>query len=290
MTDARPAFAGAGLIGHTGGSRGDALDHARPAPGRDVAARKLIAEGLGTALLVATVVGSGIMAQQLAQDPAIRLLCNSIATGGALLALLLVFGPVSGAHLNPAVTISLMMARALPLRIGAGYVAAQIAGGFAGAVVANAMFDLEPVTVATTVRAGFPKLLGEGIATFGLIGVVIGVGRTRAASVPLAVAAYIVAAFWFTASTAFANPAVTIARAFSDTYAGIRLADVAAFIAAQGIGAALGAVLFSWLVPRAARGEASHATPARRLLDVTGPTLALVPPPPRLYVWGRVPR
>lgn len=255
-------------------------------------ARKLVAEGLGTALLVAAVVGSGLMAQQLTQDPAIRLLCNSIATGGALLALLLVFGPVSGAQLNPAVTVSMMMTRALPLRIGAGYVAVQIAGGFAGAVAANAMFDLEPVTMATTVRAGFPKLLSEGIATFGLIGVLIGVGRTRAASVPLAVAAYIVAAYWFTASTAFANPAVTIARAFSDTYAGIRLADVAAFIAAQGLGAALGAVLFSWLVPLAARGEASRAMPARRLLDVARPALAvtLVPPPSRLYVWGRVPR
>jgi glycerol uptake facilitator-like aquaporin len=256
MTEAR-------LIGHTGGTNGDALDDVCPAPGRVVAARRLVAEGLGTALLVAAVVGSGIMAQQLAQDPAIRLLCNSIATGGALIALLLMFGPISGAHLNPAVTLSLAMARALPLRVAAGYVVVQIAGGLVGAVAANAMFALEPVTMSTTMRTGTPMLLSEGIATFGLIGVVIGVGRTRAAAAPFAVAAYIVAAYWFTASTSFANPAVTLARAFSDTYAGIRLADVAAFIAAQGIGAALGAVLFSWLVPLPPRelGQ-SHRTRA----------------------------
>lgn len=263
MTDARPPFARAGLIGHTGGSSGDAPGDVRPISGRGVAARKLVAEGLGTALLVAAVVGSGIMAQQLAQDPAILLLCNSIATGGALVALLLMFGPVSGAHINPAVTVSMMMTRALPLRAGAGYVAVQIAGGLVGAVAANAMFDLDPVTMSTTTRAGFPKLLSEGIATFGLIGVVIGVGRTRASVAPFAVAAYIVAAYWFTASTSFANPAVTIARAFSDTYAGIRLADVAAFIAAQGIGAALGAAIFSWLVPLPPRElDQSHRTRA----------------------------
>jgi glycerol uptake facilitator-like aquaporin len=268
MTDGRPPFAGAGLIGHAGGSRGDAPVEVRPVPGRGATARKLVAEGLGTALLVAAVVGSGIMAQQLARDPAILLLCNSIATGGALLALLLVFGPISGAHLNPAVTISMAVTRALPSRVAAGYVAVQIGGGLLGAVAANAMFDLEPVTMATTTRAGFPKLLSEGIATFGLIGVVIGVGRTRAAIAPLAVAAYIVAAYWFTASTSFANPAVTIARAFSDTYAGIRLADVAAFIAAQGLGTALGAVVFSWLVPLPARVEAGRARPALGLADL----------------------
>jgi glycerol uptake facilitator-like aquaporin len=223
------------------------------------AARKLVAEALGTALLVAAVVGSGIMAQRLAQDPALALLCNTIATGGALVAILLTFGPISGAQLNPAVTVCMAVTRDLTPRLAAGYVAVQIAGGVTGAVAANAMFDLAPVTMSTTVRAGFPQLLSEGIATFGLIGVVLGVGRTRAPITPLAVAAYIDAAYWFTASTSFANPAVTIARAFSDTYAGIRPVDVAGFIAAQGIGATLGAVVFSWLVPLPPRRARSSA-------------------------------
>ena len=211
--------------------------------------RKLVAEGLGTALLVAAVVGSGIMAQQLAKDPALALLCNTIATGGALVAILLMFGPISGAHLNPAVTVVMAATRDLTPRLAAGYIAVQIAGAIAGAVLANAMFALDPVTLATTARAGFPKLLSEGVATFGLIGVVICVGRTRPAIAPVAVAAYIVAAYWFTASTSFANPAVTIGRAFSDTYAGIRAADVPGFIVAQAAGATLGGALFTWLVP-----------------------------------------
>jgi glycerol uptake facilitator-like aquaporin len=212
-------------------------------------ARKLVAEGLGTALLVAAVVGSGIMAQQLAKDPALALLCNTIATGGALVAILLMFGPISGAQLNPAVTVVMAMTRDLTPRLAAGYIAVQIAGAIAGAVLANAMFALDPVTLSTTVRAGIPKLLSEGVATFGLIGVVICVGRTRATITPFAVAAYIVAAYWFTASTSFANPAVTIGRAFSDTYAGIRPADIAGFVAAQAVGAALGGAVFTWLVP-----------------------------------------
>jgi len=212
-------------------------------------ARKLVAEGLGTALLAAAVVGSGIMAQALARDPAVALLCNTLATGGALIAILLMFGPISGAQLNPAVTVCMAVTRDVTPRVAAGYIAVQIAGGIAGAIAANAMFDLDPVAMSTTVRAGLPKLLSEAIATFGLIGVVVNVGRTRAAVAPFAVAAYIVAAYWFTASTSFANPAVTIARAFSDTYAGIRPADVAGFVAAQAIGAALGAAVFPWLVP-----------------------------------------
>jgi glycerol uptake facilitator-like aquaporin len=215
-------------------------------------ARKLVAEGLGTALLVAAVVGSGIMAQHLARDPAAALLCNTIATGGALVAILLMFGPISGAQLNPAVTVVMAMTRDLTPRLAAGYIAVQIAGGIVGAVLANAMFALDPVTLSTTVRSGLPKLLSEGVATFGLIGVVICVGRTRAAITPLAVAAYIVAAYWFTASTSFANPAVTIGRAVSDSYAGIRPAEVAGFIAAQAVGAAAGGVLFPWLVPQSA--------------------------------------
>jgi len=224
------------------------------------AGRKLVAEGLGTALLVAAVVGSGIMAQQLAKDPAVALLCNTLATGGALVAILLMFGSISGAQLNPAVTVVMAITKDLTPRLAAGYIAAQVIGAIAGAMLANAMFALEPVTLSTTVRAGFPKLLSEAIATFGLVGVVICVGRTRAAITPLAVAAYIVAAYWFTASTSFANPAVTIGRAFSDTYAGIRPADVAGFIAAQAIGAAAGGVLFSWLQPPASAASRPHAS------------------------------
>jgi glycerol uptake facilitator-like aquaporin len=189
------------------------------------------------------------MAQTLAKDPAVALLCNTIATGGALVAILLVFGPISGGQLNPAVTVCMAFTRDLTPALAAGYIVVQIAGGIAGAVIANAMFDLDPVTMSTTVRAGFPKLLSEGVATFGLVGVVIAVGRTRQTVTPFAVSAYIVAAYWFTASTSFANPAITIGRAFSDTYAGIRPTDIAGFIAAQGVGAALAALLFSWLVP-----------------------------------------
>jgi glycerol uptake facilitator-like aquaporin len=212
-------------------------------------ARKLVAEGLGTALLVTAVIGSGIMAQQLARDPAVALLCNTIATGGALVAILLMFGPISGAQLNPAVTVCMAVTRDLTPRVAAGYIVAQLAGAVAGAMLANAMFDLDVITLSTTVRAGFPKLLSEAVATFGLMGVVICVGRTRASITPFAVAAYIVAAYWFTASTSFANPAVTLGRALSDTYAGIRPGDILGFVGAQAVGATLGAWLFTWLVP-----------------------------------------
>jgi glycerol uptake facilitator-like aquaporin len=219
-------------------------------------ARRLVAEGIGTAMLVAAVIGSGIMAQRLAQDPAVALLANTIATGGALVAILLMFGPISGAQLNPAVTVCMAVTRDLTPRVAAGYILVQIAGGITGAIAANAMFDLAPVAMSTTVRSGSPKLLSEAIATFGLIGVVLAVGRTRGSIAPFAVAAYIVAAYWFTASTSFANPAVTIGRAFSDTYAGIRPADVMGFIGAQAAGATLGAALFSWLVPLPASAKA----------------------------------
>ena len=217
-------------------------------------ARKLVAEALGTALLVAAVIGSGVTAHQLAKDPALALLCNTLATAGALVAILLAFGPISGAHLNPAVTICAAVARELRPAVAAGYVAAQLAGGVAGAVLANAMFDLDLVTTSTTVRAGFPKLLSEAVATFGLIGVVRCVAPPRAA---FAVAAYIAAAYWFTASTSFANPAATIGRTLTDSYAGIRPADAIGFIAAQGVGAALGMIVFAWLVPRFDHGRGS---------------------------------
>jgi glycerol uptake facilitator-like aquaporin len=213
------------------------------------ARRRIVAEALGTALLVAAVIGSGIMAQRLTGDRAVALLANTIATGGALVAILLVFGPISGAHLNPAVTVCMAAMKAQTPRSAAAYIAAQIAGGIAGAVLANAMFELPPVTWSLTARTGGAQLLSEAVATFGLLGVVIVVGRTRAAITPFAVAAYIVAAYWFTASTSFANPAVTIARAFSNTFAGIRPVDVGGFVLAQAAGALAGALVFAWLVP-----------------------------------------
>ncbi len=224
--------------------------------------RKLAAEAVGTALLVAAVVGSGIMAQRLATDPAVALLANTLATGGALVAILLVFGPISGAHCNPAVTLALAAKRELAPRLAAGYIVAQVGGGVAGVIAANAMFGLPLVTWSEHARAGFPQLLSEGIATFGLLGVVIAVGRTRESVAPFAVAAYIVAAYWFTASTSFANPAVAIARAFSNTYAGIRPIDVGGFVAAQLAGAAIGSAFFTWLAKPQATGTTTSHTPA----------------------------
>ena len=212
-------------------------------------ARKLVAEGVGTALLVAAIVGSGIMAQSLAKDPAIVLLCNALATGGALIAILLMFGPVSGAQLNPVLTVLMAATRDITPRVAAGYIVVQLTGAIAGAMIANTMFGLEPISLSTTMRAGTPQLLSEAVATFGLVGVVIAVGRTRSAIAPLAVAAYITAAYWFTASTSFANPAVTVGRALSNSYAGIRPADVLGFVMAQAIGAMVGGILFTWLVP-----------------------------------------
>jgi glycerol uptake facilitator-like aquaporin len=214
-------------------------------------ARRVVAEALGTALLVAAVIGSGIMAQRLAgPDVALALLANTIATGAALVALILTFGPVSGAHFNPVVTGCLAFGREVTPRDALAYVLAQVLGGLLGAALANAMFDLPPVTWAATERHGGAKLLSEAVATFGLVGVITATGRRRPSVTPLAVAAYIVAAYWFTASTSFANPAVTIARAASDTFAGIRPADVPGFVAAQCVGAAAAAITFGWLTPR----------------------------------------
>jgi glycerol uptake facilitator-like aquaporin len=212
--------------------------------------RRLAAEGVGTALLLATVVGSGIMGERLAGgNVAVALLANAIATGAGLVALLLAFGPVSGAHLNPVVTLADASQRGMPWREVPGYVAAQVAGAFAGVAVAHAMFE-EPLFAASShARAGASQAWSEVVATFGLLAVVWGCARGRSGAAPLAVGAYVTAAYWFTASTSFANPAVTLARAATDTFAGIRPSDVPAFLVAQVLGAAAATAFFRWLVP-----------------------------------------
>jgi glycerol uptake facilitator-like aquaporin len=213
--------------------------------------RKLIAEALGTALLLATVVGSGIMGEQLAGgNIAIALLANTIATGAGLVALILTFGPISGAHFNPAVTLADASQGGLPWREVPGYLLAQIAGAFAGVAVAHIMFKEPALFFASQhARSGLPQLVSEFVATFGLLSVIWGCVRRRPDSVPFAVGAYITAAYWFTSSTSFANPAVTLARAASDTFAGIRPADAPGFIVAQLLGATASTALFRWLVP-----------------------------------------
>jgi glycerol uptake facilitator-like aquaporin len=212
-------------------------------------ARTAVAEALGTCMLVAAVVGSGIMGDKLAGgNEAMALLANTIATGAALVALILTFGPISGAHFNPIVTGHAVITGALPRARGAIYVAAQIAGAIAGSLLANAMFDLEVMSFSVRARHGAPQLLSEAVATFGLIAVIVSTSRHRPQTTPFAVAAYIVAAYWFTASTSFANPAVTIGRVFSDTFAGIRAADVGPFIAAQVVGGLFASIVFAWLL------------------------------------------
>ena len=212
--------------------------------------RRLAAEAVGSAFLLATVVGSGIMGERLAAgNAAVALLANTLATGAALVALILTFGPISGAHFNPAVTLADASQGGLPWRDVPGYVAVQIVGAFAGVAAANIMFELPPFFASRHARQGPAQMFSEFVATFGLLAVIWGCARLRSAAVPFAVAAYITAAYWFTASTSFANPAVTLARAASDTFAGIRPADVPGFIVAQLIGAAAATMLFRWLVP-----------------------------------------
>jgi glycerol uptake facilitator-like aquaporin len=223
-------------------------------------ARRVTAEAVGTALLLAAIVGSGIMGERLAGgNVAIALLANSIATGAALVALILAFGPISGAHFNPAVTLWIAGQGSLSWRDAPAYISAQVLGAVLGVIAAHLMFDLPVVSVSTHARAGLPQAFSESIATFGLVGIIWGCSRARADAVPFAVGAYITAAYWFTASTSFANPAVTLARAMTGTFAGIRIADVPAFIAAQLLGALSAALLFHWLVP--APSERSHRQP-----------------------------
>jgi glycerol uptake facilitator-like aquaporin len=212
---------------------------------------RLTAEFLGTAFLVAAVVGSGIMGERLAGgNVAIALLANTIATGAILVALILTFGPISGAHFNPAVTLAVAMERGLAWPVAAAYVAVQFAGGVAGAILAHLMFGLPWYSFSSHARHGGAQVLSEFVATFGLMSVIWGCSRARSDATPYAVASYIVAAYWFTASTSFANPAVAMARCLSDTFAGIRPGDVPWFVAAQLAGAFTATLLFRWMLPQ----------------------------------------
>ena len=212
--------------------------------------RAAVAEFTGTAFLLAAVVGSGIMGDNLSGgNVAIALLANSLATGAALAVLILTFGPVSGAHFNPAVTIADAAEGGLSWPAAGRYVIAQVAGAFAGVAIADLMFQRPMFSASAHARSGLPLLGSEFVATFGLLAVIRGCSRRRAEAVPFAVGAYITAAYWFTSSTSFANPAVTLARAATDTFAGIRPADAPAFIVAQALGATAATLLFRWLVP-----------------------------------------
>jgi glycerol uptake facilitator-like aquaporin len=220
--------------------------------------RRLVAEGVGTALLLVAVVGSGIFAERLAGgNGALALLANALATGGALYALLLAFGPISGAHLNPAITLVRVGSGALSKAEGAGYVLVQVLGAFLGVAVAHAMFGLPAFSSSQHGRAGLAQAFAEVVATFGLVVTVLALSRTRPEATAGAVACYIVGAYWFTASTSFANPAVTLARAVTDTFSGIRPGDVPGFLAGQAVGALGGAALVRWLFPVPPSGEAS---------------------------------
>lgn len=212
--------------------------------------RRLVAELFGTAFLVAAVVGSGIMAERLSNgNVALALLANTVATGAALVALILTFGPISGAHFNPVVTLADAIEGGLDSAQATGYMVAQIVGGLSGTVAAHLMFGLSAVSLSRHTRSGGAQFFSEFVATFGLLSVVWGCSRRRSSVVPFAVGAYISAAYWFTASTSFANPAVTIARSFSDTFAGIRPANAPLFVVAQVLGALASTFLFRWLVP-----------------------------------------
>lgn len=214
--------------------------------------RRLAAEALGTGLLVATVVGSGIMADRLTADTALALLANTVATGAILVVLITTLGPLSGAHFNPAVSLVFALRRELPARDLGAYVLAQAAGGVTGAVLAHAMFALPLVQASTTARTGGPQWLSEGVATFGLVATILAGLRHSRPAVPWLVGLYITAAYWFTASTSFANPAVALARSLTDTFAGIRPLDLPGFVLAQLAGALIAAGLMGWLLRGAA--------------------------------------
>jgi glycerol uptake facilitator-like aquaporin len=214
----------------------------------------VVAEFAGTLLLLAAVVGSGIMGERLASgNVALALLANTLATGAALIAIILAFGPISGAHLNPAVTLADAWMGGIAWRETPAYLVAQMAGALAGVVAAHLMFGLAVISVSTHVRSGGAQAFSEFVATFGLLAVIWGCARTRPDAAPFAVGAYITAAYWFTASTSFANPAVTVARSLTNTFAGVRPVDVPAFLAAQLAGAFAATLLFQWLIPLAGK-------------------------------------
>lgn len=210
--------------------------------------RRLVAEALGTAILVATVVGSGIMADRLSDDAAVSLIGNTLPTGAILVVLIATLGPVSGAHFNPVVTLVFALRREIEAGSAFAYAAAQIAGGIAGTLLAHAMFELPILQLSTTVRIGTGQWLAEAVATFGLVFTILAGLRFRADVIPWLVGLYITAAYWFTASTSFANPAVAIARSLSDTFAGIRPADLPGFVAAELAGAAIAMIFAGWLL------------------------------------------
>jgi glycerol uptake facilitator-like aquaporin len=215
-------------------------------------AQRTFVEGLGTAFLLAAVVGSGIMAAKLAGgNGALSLLCNTIPTGAILVVLILIFGPLSGAHFNPTVSLAFAFRRALPWREAVGYIAAQLAGGTVGVWTAHLMFELPVWQLSVTMRTGAGQWLAEAVATFGLLLTIFGCAARAPAAAPYAVGLYIISAYWFTASTSFANPAVTFARSLSNTFAGIAPAAVLAFIVAQLLGMAASVVIGAWLWPKA---------------------------------------
>jgi glycerol uptake facilitator-like aquaporin len=211
--------------------------------------RKVVAEAMGTGLLVATVVGSGIMAERLTHDAGLMLLGNALPTAGMLVVLISILGPISGAHFNPVVTLVFLLRREIAARLALPYMLAQLVGGMIGVVAAHAMFAAAPVTLSAHIRTGAPLWFAEAVATLGLVLVII-LGQRLRGALPALVGLYIGCAYWFTASTSFANPAVTLARAFTDSFSGIALADVPAFIAAQVAGGLIGLALASWLEPQ----------------------------------------
>jgi glycerol uptake facilitator-like aquaporin len=218
--------------------------------------RRLVAEALGTALLVTTVVGSGIMAESLTRDVALALLGNTLPTGAILVVLIAIFGPISGAHFNPAVSLVFALKRELTPRDALLYVAAQIAGGIVGTMMAHAMFALPLLDASLKMRTGGAQWFAEGVAAFGLVATILAGIRFERASVPWLVGLYITAAYWFTSSTSFANPAVAVARSLTNSFSGIRAADLPGFIAAELCGAVVALMLMSWLL-RAGGGEAA---------------------------------
>ena len=211
--------------------------------------RRAGAEAVGTGFLVAAVVGSGVMAERLTGDPALMLLCNTLATGAMLVVLITALGPISGAHFNPAVTLVCALERRIRGRDAVLYIVAQIAGGIAGTIMAHLMFAMQPLQVGTIARAEPSLWLSEAVAAFGLVAVVLLDARFNRPALPWLVGLYIVAAYWFTASTSFANPAVTIARALTDSFSGIRPMDVPAFVGAQLVGALTAFVVVRGLAP-----------------------------------------